>query len=404
MYYFYIFPSQAMSVADSPNSFQDRLDSVNRETDELLRRNASTRDELSGPQTYEDVLHSAMNGVREPPIPPTSMSGASHRDPSDYHPQLPVRGVSGGGSFAHTDLIRREVRAALAAEMQSHHQLVREMVAREWDSRMGDIDSLLKSRFRELRAASDTMNRGVLEVSDQLSQVEDTLGGRLAAIEAELSRRVGDHRREVMELSRNLNTQIKQLGDTIIDAKIDADSQERRASELHAKGDETLRRHLHTLDTKRRELENSVEEMLRADRQQQRDDIDRVRRHANGYEERILGLEHSFHRMQRVVEDAAVDSTTVKSQLRVTRGDVNQLEVLVRTLKSQGGAAVPTQSAPLPDRVHDDIFALKESVAYLAETLERQRHMPPTPATNRYNVPVDSEEGINSRLARSDLD
>ena len=123
----------------------------------------------------------------------------------------------------------------------------------------------------------------------------------MAAIEAELSRRVGDHRREVMELSRNLNTQIKQLGDTIIDAKIDADSQERRASELHAKGDETLRRHLHTLDTKRRELENSVEEMLRADRQQQRDDIDRVRRHANGYEERILGLEHSFHRMQRVV-------------------------------------------------------------------------------------------------------
>ena len=368
------------------------MDSVNRETDELLRQSAHTREELSA-QTYEDIIHAAVTGAGDP------RPSASHRDPTDSRLLQPVYSPA-----PSVDSIRREVRAALATEMQAHQQLVREMVAREWDSRMGDVDSLLKSRFRELRAASDGMGRGVLEVSEQLGSVEATLSARLAVVEADLSRRVGENRREVAELSRALQSQVEVLRSSIVDSKIDADSQERRAEEIRVRGEEVLRRHVDTLEAKRRELERSVEEMLRVDRQQQRDEIDRIRRHANGYEERIIGLEHSFHRMQRVVEDAAVDTTTVKSQLRVTRGDVNQLELLVRGLSSQRPPVAAAVAPALNDRVMDDIFALKQSVAYLAESMERQARHIPTPQSDRYEVPVDSEEEGNSRLARSALD
>ena len=504
-------------------SFRERLDAVNRELSDILSHNEAVKDRLADERIsaaaggHSGAAAAYARGMAPHPAGLGGYSadgggGASHSYASMVADKIrgggphvtaaaapsPAGGAAAAGRSYHTtsssvleatfaeaaaggntaaaspplmttsrDLLRLEVREAVAAEMRQQHAALHAIVAREWELRMREVDATLRGRFGELRGANEALQRVVSELADEVAHVSETLSARVDKAEADLGRKIAQLRREHDEALRRVRSEAVELSETIVAAKLDANATEGRYGELSKKLHANVADALREFDGKWNTVEDSIEATLRGERKQHALFTDYVEKALREHSDGLAGDAARIAALQQEVGAMAEEGVGQRSQLRTTRAELNQLEMLVRSIgvrqqqqraaatasgaggpplhldplslaptaapggpsaplanqQQRGGGGVDWQAAAMPysegARLQQDVYALKQSVAYLADVVERRllsgaatnssgsgsghRAAGNSYSPTRYRVP-ESDEESNANLARSSID
>lgn len=373
-------------MSDDP--FQQRLDSINREMAELL-----SQDRRMLNQQHPSPTAGSGNA-----------RGSLHRDPLDGAVQASspfkttgsAEQVAGGCSFGDgwggaacprplsmstQDTLRREVQQVVSREMKGLDDHVREMVHREWDVRVRELDAVLRNRFQELKTANDSLSKVVLEVAENFQIKLDELGKRVEQQEAEWKRSLAEVKRDLVAQSRT----VQSLGDTVADVEehMRADSRcvDQRVEAIVKRHGELVRSSLNSIDEKILTTQRELEATYRDARKQLEGETDGVSRNVNRLQGAVeasgAAMERVMHELQSLGEGIAAN----QSGLRSCRSEVNRLDVAMRAASQrpheQGGfhGLAAADIAPLDAyRMQQDIFALKECVAYLHAVVNNGHH------------------------------
>lgn len=461
---------------ESAASFKERLDSVNKELNDILSHNESVKEQLHSrdnytysynPSTvsnYDAIMGHAKFGGQRPPQTTKSMKA----DPSGHStasggtdevfaaaatPQATAKASS--QLLTSRDLLQAEIRELFAAESRQMSLNMQAIAGREWDAKIREVDAILKNRFGELRSANESLQRVVTELADEVGHVNETLSNRLEKMEADLLRKINSVRREHEESLRQLKADARELADTLVAAKLDSVSIEKRSDELGRKLQDNIAASLRVFDQKWNTLEDQIDNNFRTERKQHALFVDKVEKALFDHTEQLRSDGAKIASTQQEVATLGEEAVGFRSQLRVARSELNQLEMLVRSLgiRQQQAAADkgkphhdPLSLAPNPTandirqkrddapweggampfgegiRLQQDVYALKQSVAYLADVVERKiinnqnshhstymqipsfisRQSGPRSPT-KYPVP-ESDEDSNVNLARSSID
>lgn len=371
-------------MSDDP--FQRRLDSINREMADLLQQDRRLTEQES-PTAFGATRPAASSHHRDPLDGAMQQSpGKRTASPSDvnlhhHHGSSTSDAWATGArplAVSSQDLIRREVQQAVSREVKGMEDNVRELVHREWDVRVRELDAVLRTRFQELKIANDGLSKVVLDVAENFQIKLDDLAKRVDQQEVDLKRSLTEVKRELAVQTRSVQV----MGDIVADVesqmRADSRSVDQRVEVIVKRHGENVRSTLNTIDEKFQSTQRELETLLRDARKQLESEADGTVRLVNRLQASVeasgSALERAMHELQSLGEGVAAN----QSGLRSCRSDVNRLEITVRSgaidknsLSSsaphhRGGAAGDASGSPLDMfRIQQDIFALKECVAFL---------------------------------------
>jgi hypothetical protein len=363
-------------MSDDP--FQRRLDTINREMADLLQQDRRITEQES-PNAHSFAATRATGPSHRDPLDGAMQSSPGKRttSPSDTH--LHHHAASTSDTWARPlavssqDLIRREVQQAVSREVKGMEDGVREMVQREWDMRVRELDAVLRTRFQELKVANDGLSKVVLDVAESFQAKLDELAKRIEQCEADGKRSLTEIRRELASQHRSVQIMGDVVADVEAQMRADSRSVDQRVEVIVKRHGENARLTMNAIDEKVLSTQRELEALFRESRKQLEGEADGTVRLVNRLQASVeasgSALERAMQELQSLGEGVAAN----QSGLRSCRSDVNRLEI---TLRSSGGGLQPSAatrstatdaaSSPLDlYRMQQDIFALKECVAYL---------------------------------------
>lgn len=328
--------------------FQRRLDEINREMLDILRVDRS--ETATQKQTNQYI------------------------DPHDAVPTLyAAKGMMGdiGTGFSEQQT-RRDVKDAVSREMQGFEERMKQLVRHEWDLRVAELDTILRSRFLDLRNASDQVSKAVVEVSESVEQ-------RISAVESKLEAAVADNRRQFIALDKevkNATRALRQLQDSrefLPSGSPFAAENDQRMDALLQRHNTVIERALTHVDKKLEEARNEQETNTRELKRLVQRELDSVARDVcnlqGATENSIASTERILGELQEFAEEMVSHRSTVRS----CRTEVSQLEQLVRQVQQSSevsGSAPGSTTKQQWNAIQQEMFALKECIAFISKELE----------------------------------
>jgi len=387
------------SEADA--DFKHRLGELNSEMTRLLE--AGKRQKLALRQE-EDALHAS--GYR--------------------HGLATAQAVLGDrAATPRHDEIQRVVQQQVSAQLSGLADGMRALVAQEFDMRSKDLELNLRGRFAELKAAQDGLISVVREVATSLSELRTDVQAHRQSAEVALGRRLASLEKDLANVTKGVDTTTRELTGVVNHMEEQVKALQRqgaqRLNDLTERHTQLIREGFNGMELKLSMLRDEGESAAREVRRYHGDEIDDVKRVLGRIGEKVTASDEVSQKLYSQIAALFEQHGALVSRLRrceqtvATESSSRAAEAaaaakLVRPSLGPGyqqQQQQPQQSRQSTDmmqkhmdQLRQDVFLLKESVAFLASEHDRDGN-PVAPAPQQTTAAPAARSPVRSKTAVS---
>jgi hypothetical protein len=360
------------------------------------------------------LLHAA--GGRMPTHPYTDM-GMGGGAGAGAGGGIGAGGGGGTGLLTTAEQVERHVQAAVAREMRNQEDRVVELIAREWDRRAQELEHALRGRFTDLQVLHESSTRLLREVGASVAALKAETKAESDRLDVAVSNLAQELRGKLADQNRHMSRELQAVRETALEVQsrfsVDTAEYSRRVESMQRRATEAYADAMNTVESRVSALKTENEASVRELRKSMQQDVDQAGRVAADCRSVVRRGDDELRRLGAKVADLMEDAGVRRSELRSLREDVRQMELYVKgridrvavsvAKGAAGGTPGPllvaaahaarggdhrrrdqvdehddgarhqqTQlvSALEITRLQSDVYALKQSVAYLSSRLK----------------------------------
>ena len=277
-----------------------------------------------------------------------------------------------------SDVVRKEVHNVVAAEMSCLREQMKEYVEREWERHAAEMDAVLRTRFAELRSVHEGFSKVLMEMGNSINKLRADTTAAVEGIAQSASA-------EIAEVQRTLKLHI-------VESERDIRVWREAIQELQSETKANIRAHTHRLDEALRGFVVSRQDSLQDTESAIKRAVEKIEskvaavstRHeaqSTAAEQAIASLraqshvvEDTMRQMYSQLHHVTDEQQAQRSEIRRLHSDLSQVDAAMR---GRGTALhlsrEPAYRAePQNDGVQQELFALKQSVAYLGAMVDKK--------------------------------
>jgi hypothetical protein len=268
----------------------------------------------------------------------------TRRDLLDYAAAMPHGG--GAGSYrdplatspspmlTSSEAVERAVQSAVAREMRNQEERMVELIAREWDRRAQELEHALRGRFTDLQVLHESSTRLLREVGAGLGAQKAEAKAEIDRIDVALAALGQELRGKLTELGRASNRDITSVREIALEVQsrfaVDTSEYSRRVETMQRRAAEAYADAMNAVESRVAALRAESEAGLRDLKKSLRDDVDNAGRIAADCKAYVTRGDDEMRRMSARVGELLEDAASKRSELRMLRDDVRQMELYMK--------------------------------------------------------------------------
>jgi hypothetical protein len=268
----------------------------------------------------------------------------TRRDLLDYAAAMPHGG--GAGSYrdplatspspmlTSSEAVERAVQSAVAREMRNQEERMVELIAREWDRRAQELEHALRGRFTDLQVLHESSTRLLREVGAGLGAQKAEAKAEIDRIDVALAALGQELRGKLTELGRTSNRDITSVREIALEVQsrfaVDTSEYSRRVETMQRRAAEAYADAMNAVESRVAALRAESEAGLRDLKKSLRDDVDNAGRIAADCKAYVTRGDDEMRRMSARVGELLEDAASKRSELRMLRDDVRQMELYMK--------------------------------------------------------------------------
>ncbi|RNF07929.1 hypothetical protein TraAM80_03077 [Trypanosoma rangeli] len=361
------------SYASEEDHFRQRLDSINKEMQDIIARTAMERDRLYRNSAIASLPWSITDATPTEATDPGSLFNA----PLTNSPS-PLCAPSSGV------LDEAAVRRIVADEMKSWKVVFQTMltgvtkgVNDTINQRLEDVNKSHLELSESLKEATEVSARGLGEMQSAFKRLQR--GAKLPV--EDLSREMEEHFKNITAEQNHLRDAVSTLQN---EARIEQQRQDRRVDELVRRHHDLVRTSLLELDSHVTGLRDELEQMVRSQTRKATEECDEMHQHVARLHGALEATNDTTTRWVAELRQLMEENMSFRSEVRSCRSDFNRLEMLLHgvsaTSPDAGAISGVTGTPPRGESgratcglevYHGDVLKLKEQVNLLQGRMDK---------------------------------